>query len=583
MLYPVKKYKLLSLVAIFFIVLAIPFTVYVSNQKQVLQQHAQTVASGFAENFAYGTPTSPQPFQSPRWIIFPSMNDGGALDAAGNQYLVDIPAGHGAHCEAPIGNADPSMNNHFIPHATEGREFSVEQMDNSVKNIDPNNMYICNNHMMTVSFGSYSQTAFADRYLMDLSGGNTVHLQFKVNPYSAGRAGWWDLYIADPNEFLLNSDSFSKNEMIIEYGGIPSVSEIINHTPVLFPSDTGGDPIHTLHWQDYCDETNDIACTDPRIRRTFQIAVSKTHYSFAIVKGDGTLYGPFEGNWPKPLPFDQALFKIAHWTYNPTKSDFFNNNKWIKGDPFSISTFHWSNFAFDGNATPWKTGYPLEKKWIDTTYLGSSSTAVAHVHITSSDLRNPSLWGLVTDGGVNGQFDAQSNPVRYDPQDTTHWIQVSVNGGAWLDAPSVREYSPDTFVDSFGNQINDASQTFRVILPAGSVHEGDNTVQFRNNQTGTSANGHPIHASGFTVDYAEIQVDPNADLPPANPGVSQPTPTTPITPNATTTPVISQSPTSAPSAIPTDTPLPTDIPTPTPTDTLNHILPISPTPIPLPT
>ena len=451
-----------------------------------------------------------------------------------------IEAGHGPHCEAPFGNANPSLNNHLLPQSPQ-RTLPTTSLKDYIDfsiNVNPLSMYICNNHMMTVQKSGTAVNSFTPRYLLDWSNGRTQTIEFEVNPYAFARM-WWTLYIAPPDEFTINTHEFSKHAITfgMEETDLLMVRQI---------GDGGANDYHPLQWWDgrydrrggsYCSATPpDPACDDPRIRRHFKISFNTTHFTMSITKPDGTLF-TLSDNWPKPLPFTQGIAMMSHWSYNPTK------------DLISQFTYHWANFKFDGPATPWKTGYtPAPGAPIDTTsvvtgngdHLGKNPTDPVHINITSSDLRNPRLWGIYADGGHNAGTFGHITCAQQDQKDTSHWAQVSVNGGPWLDMPTVRDAN-SVFVSGSNELDNNASDvTFITNLPANSVHQGDNTVQFRSQDS-------PICAShGIGVGYFEIQVDPNADLPPANPTGVYPTPTPgpSLTPSPSTTsfPTASSSP-----------------------------------------
>jgi hypothetical protein len=367
--------------------------------------------------------------------------------------------------------------------------------------------YICNEHMMSVLKSGTAISSFMPRYGLDWSGGRTQTIEFEVNPYSFQRE-WWELYIAPRDELTIDTHILSKHAVTFGMQADSfQVKQVDNYRPLQWP----GGQYHFSKFDGYCSTIRDPACDDPKTRRTARITFNSTSYTMSMITPTGQDYS-FSGNWLRPLNFTTGVAMMSHWSYNPTKDGIF-------GTPWSQFTYHWDNFTFDGPATPLMTGYVPERKWINTNAgdtgrdgsgyisLGKNPSDLIHVNITSSDLRNPALWGMLTDGGLSNQLSWQSSPARSDQKVTSHWAQVSVNGGPWVDLPSVRDAGSPFVTEDNGDDNQTTTHTFRAVLPAGSIRQGDNTLQFRAQSP----------SNGFTVDYVEIQVEPNGDLPPANP------------------------------------------------------------------
>lgn len=454
-------------------------------------------SSGFIETWD-GVPGTPQPWSSARWVTMPYAGDGlVSHDDFGNQIVEwhDIEAGHGSHCEAPLGNADVSLNNHTIPKDPQRSQSSVLSKQQYKLHEAPMGLYICNNHLMSVEKSGTAANSFMPRYMADWSGGRTQTISFDVNPYSHARE-WWDLYIAPISEFTLDTSILSKRAVVFGMiSGAGRVQEVANYRPVQWESGR----YDSLGGQAYCDmQPIDPACDDPKIRRTVIIKYTTTTFDMSIARIDGSVWR-HQGLFPTPLNFTQGAVMISHWSYNPTKDG-------IVGKPWSQYTYHWDNFAIDGPVPSFGMGYPF-RGWIDTSSaygccgpLGKNPTDIFHVNINSANLQNPRLWGVLTDAAPCGQVGCDI-PSRSDSADNTRWVEARVNNGPWLPLPSVRDPG-SVFVDHVNSLNLTTSHTFRQTLDIGSVFRGDNTIQFRSN-----------NGDGFNIEYVEIQVDPNEDLP----------------------------------------------------------------------
>lgn len=478
--------------------------------------------TGFVETFD-GAPAAPQIFSSARWILLPRPGDGLVTNHDGTIYWGDVEAGHGPHCESPM---DPTNPNHIIPGSP---RFNVDPLGDFQAYHAPGGgqqqgIYTCNNHMMTTVKDGRGAATFMPRYGLDWSDGHQQVVQFDVSPYAFARA-WWELYIAPIDEFTLDTAILSEHAITFSPLGMKQIS---GYHPLPWPGN--GNQYHSAGF-DYCGQTHDPACNDLTVRRQFKITFDSTSWRIDIT---GATAFTFAGTWPKALDFTTGALGFSHWTYNPTKDDI----------PPGYYTYHWDNVVFDG-PRPLMTGYPLQPAWIDTdghtgfdgrNYMPISQnpSPLVHVNVTSSDLRNPRLWGVLGDAGYCGQ-DRCDAPSRTDPADTTRWVEFRVNSSAWLPLPSVRDPGSD-FVDEFNSLNLATSHTFRAPIPANELRQGDNTVQFRS------------AGPGINLDYAEIQVDPNSDLPP---------------------PFVVGGPTPGPSStvVPTTTPLPTAVNSATPTTT----------------
>src|SRR5439155_13647622 len=97
---------------------------------------AQT--TGFLETFD-GSPNSPRVFTSPRWVLMPYSGDGLVTSNPGTSSESiswgPVEAGHGPHCEPPLGNPDPTSNNHLLPPAPQRNANSLLDFQNYVANI----------------------------------------------------------------------------------------------------------------------------------------------------------------------------------------------------------------------------------------------------------------------------------------------------------------------------------------------------------------------------------------------------------------------------------------------------------------
>lgn len=430
----------------------------------------QAQGSGFLETWD-GTPSSPLPWSSPRWITMPTSGDGLITHDDDSLSWQDIEAGHGPNCEAPFGGAN---NNHMVPRSPRGSESGHDYAATGARQ----SFYVCNNHLMTVMKSGTAANMIIPRYELDWSGGRTQTISFEINPYSFQRE-WWELYIAPINELTIDTHILSKHAVTFAMlSDVPTVKQVDDYRPLAWPSGR----YKSQKFDGYCRSTNDPACGDPRIRRLVTITFNTTQFTFNITKADGSLY-TFGGNWPRPLNFNSAAIMAAHWAYNPTKDG-------ILGTPWSMYTYHWDTFRFDGPARQMMSGYtPEPRVWLDT--AGGATSAI--VNIPSNSRNNPRIWGVLVEGNAGNW---QTSPVRTDQKVTQHWAQVRINNGLWVDLPSVRD--ANSIFATEDNTLDNQTTSHTFLAPLDIVQFGNNTVEFRVQSPGRS----------FSVEYFEIQTDP---------------------------------------------------------------------------
>jgi hypothetical protein len=254
-------------------------------------------------------------------------------------------------------------------------------------------------------------------------------------------------------------------------GNVPSVALIDNYQIV-----------HEFrHWQQYRQAfPNDPALSDPTIRRTVRMRLSQTGWGYEIEKQDGS-YWSFSGTLPQALSFTRGLVRTEHHAYNPTKDG-------ITGTPWSQYTHHWDNVRFDGPIVPARPAFQPGPHFVDLYQPPGavSGPVTIQVPLGAGQIQNPVLMGHMAS---NLQRD------EVDPQNTTHWRQVRVNGGTWQDIALVKNVGCGGCDRSWS--------TFRVALSG--VVPGANTVEFRYPLRPPQATW---HRDGFRVKDIELQVDP---------------------------------------------------------------------------
>ena len=476
----------------------------------------------FSENWdSFAAPTAPINWQPSNFNLMIDQQDGQEItsDPAINP-STPIEAGHGPQCQPPIGNADPSLNNHILPHSeTSGVDW--------LKDVRPQIFYICNGHMMSVVKSGYAVAGFIPRQIFDWTDRAGV-IEFDANPYSWGR-NWWDLYIVPQDEMLLNIQQ-------VDEGG---TGELLPKRAVLFSFNANTPHVDVIdnyqkvytwkYWQQYGDAfPNDPAMSDPKIRRKFRFQLSQTSWKFEIQKDDGTFWS-HSGTFDTPLSFSKGLINMEHHSYNPTKEP-------INANPWSQWTYHWDNFQFDGPVVPDRTAFePVNRK--DYTDDGGPAIVVNIPH-PPSQLRNPVIIGQAT---------SQLNGV--DATNTSRWRQFRINGGPWQDLTLVKNVAI--------SNLDRGGSTFRNSITG--LVQGNNTIEFRQN-------GRPSGASwqqnGFSITDVEIQVDPMGLPSPSLSPSTQPSPSITPSPSLAPSPSPSRSPSPSPSASPSLQPSPTPTPSP---------------------
>jgi hypothetical protein len=461
----------------------------------------------FEETFD-GTPSSPQPFSSPRLqLVVGENNQDGIVDGqedGGGSGVIE--AGHGPNCGPPVGTG---ANNHNL-HV----DFNLLGFQ---QNTRPHLAYICNAHLMTAVKSGYGVVSFMPRQLFDWAG-RTGTYEFETSLFTFGRE-WWDTYIVPEAEMLweiVHLNEGGTGEQLPRrgvrfslVGNVPSVALIDNYQIV-----------HEFrHWQQYRQAfPNDPALSDPTIRRTVRMRLSQTGWGYEIEKQDGS-YWSFSGTLPQALSFTRGLVRTEHHAYNPTKDG-------ITGTPWSQYTHHWDNVRFDGPIVPARPAFQPGPHFVDLYQPPGavSGPVTIQVPLGAGQIQNPVLMGHMAS---NLQRD------EVDPQNTTHWRQVRVNGGTWQDIALVKNVGCGGCDRSWS--------TFRVALSG--VVPGANTVEFRYPLRPPQATW---HRDGFRVKDIELQVDPVGGVLPTS------TPPTAIS-AATRTPTMGATATRTPTPISTPT------------------------------
>lgn len=424
----------------------------------------------FLETFD-GAPANPQAYLSSRFDIVVGSNDAdGVMDG---QVLVSDPplvldygtieAGHGPNCGAPIGT---SQNNHNISVDFDPQGFQT--------NTRPQLTYQCNKHIMTVAKAGYGVVSLMPRQLFDFAG-RTGTISLDTNVYGYFRE-WWDVYVVPEDDML--------EEMVIKDEG--GTGEALPKQGVRFTfSETkpGVDVISNYQFVDQWRSgqsfkqafPSDPAITDPKTRRNFQLQLSTTGWGFKVQKQDGT-YWTNSGTFDSALPFSRAEIRIEHHSYNPTKEG-------VPGEPWSQYTFHWDNIAFDGPVLPARRAFEAPLVYLSSNNIDTVSSPVTiNVNGTSS----PRLIAHI-----------YSQAGMTDPADTSHWAQVSVNNGPWLDIKLRKPVDPG---------LSDRSWS-TVDTPLSGVVSGQNTLRFRYHARPGAATW---QADGLHVKDIEIQTEDRA-------------------------------------------------------------------------
>lgn len=535
-----KPIKLLfSILGFLIILVSIPTTVVLVQQaKFPLTKSSAATTWAFEETFD-GAPTVPTPFKSPRWDIVIDSNDiDGIMDgqtvaeAVGYATPDAIELGHGPHCEPPYDPTNPNNPNniHTVPVDFDPLGFQ--------QNTRPLLNFICNNHMMSVAKAGYGISSFLPRQVFDWNG-RTGLIEFETSLYPAqGGREWWDLYIAPPQEILLDHvrkdeggdyEQMPKRALKFKFHGQKFNVNLIDNYQEIWG---------TSHWQKYgcqtgettCAFPNDTSINDPRIRRNVRVQVSNTSWKFQLEVDanaptnapsltyetiDGKRYWTFSGNWPQPLSFNQGLIRWGHHSYNATKDGNF-------GRPWSQFTFHWDNMRFDGPVIPSHTAFEPIAHFVDLRGDPDPNKirgVKINVNVAASDIKNPRLVGHIN-SPLTSQSTAeiQTNSIGFQ--------QFRVNGGPWQNVSYIKNIPIDRTWTSFRNTLTN-------------VVAGENTIEFRYpfRPAGATWQG-----NGYTVKDIEIQIDPvgggGTPPPPTDttlPTVSITAPTNGSTVSATTT------------------------------------------------
>jgi hypothetical protein len=436
----------------------------------------------FEETFD-GAPASPQAYASSRFDMVVGGNDADAI-VDGQTILSDPPlvetygtiqGGHGSDCGAPIGT---SANNHAISVDFDPQGFQT--------NTRPQLAYICNNHLMTTLKSGYAVASLMPRQLFDWSG-RTGTIQFDTNVYAFQRS-WWDVWVVPEDDMLLEMVDHNEGgagEQFPERGVRFSFQAAVPRVGVF---DNYGLVQEWKNWQGFNQAfPSDPAINDPKTRRTFKLHLSQTGFGFEVQKDDGTFW-TFSGSFDQPLPFTRGEIRIEHHVYNPTKDGIFD-------DPWSQYTYHWDNIRFDGPVVPARRAFEAPPSYI-TAPGAPLDTPSSTVTINVSSTNQPRLIGhLVASAGM------------LDPANTTHWAQVQVNGGPWIDV-KLRKPIPTDTGERFWSTID---------TPLPGIVTGQNRLVFRYNSRPSDATW---QWDGFHLKDLEIQTEDRAIIAaaPALPG-----------------------------------------------------------------
>jgi hypothetical protein len=514
---PIKA--LFTVIGFFIVFVSIPLTVVLVQQAKFPLTKSQAATTwAFQETFD-GAPTAPTPFKSTRWDIVIDSNDiDGIMDgqtvpeATGFATDDAIELGHGAHCEPPYNPANPNDPNNIHTVPVDFNPLGFQQNTRPLLN------FICNNHMMSVAKAGYGISSFMPRQIFDW-GGRTGLIEFETSLYPAqGGREWWDLYIAPPQEILLDHvrkdeggdyEQMPKRALKFKFGGNKMNVNLIDNYQEVWG---------TAHWQKYgcqegettCAFPNDTSIDDPRIRRNVRIQVSSTSWKFQLEVDanaptnppslsyetiEGKRYWTFSGSWPQPLSFSQGLIRWGHHSYNATKDGNF-------GRPWSQFTFHWDNMRFDGPVILPHTAFePTDPHFVDARWDPNpnrfTTPVKINVNVPAVDIKNPRLVGHINSFLASDDNGDLTNAQGFE--------QFRVNGGTWQNVKYIKDIPISRTWTSFRN-------------PLSNVVAGENTIEFRYPLRPT---GVTWQFNGFTAKDLEIQIDPvggGGTPPPPPPG-----------------------------------------------------------------
>ncbi|MEX1254769.1 MAG: flexitail domain-containing putative surface protein [Dehalococcoidia bacterium] len=399
----------------------------------------------FLDTFT-GTPPAPQPFDSDRFdVTISSLNanpamDGQTIGPGGTITYPPIEAGHGSDCGAP-----PAL--HMVDVNWDFQGFQQETR--------PQLAFNCKDHMMTTNKSGYATVTMMPRQLFDFEG-RMGTVAFDTNVYTFGRS-WLEFFIVPEEDMLIdigpNEELPKRGVMFSNHDGVIRVSLIENYAKIY--TFTGGNYRGTF--------PDDPALTDPKVRRTFKFNLSQTAWRFDIQKADGTFWSHSDV-FPQPLSFTRGMVKLEHDTYNPSKDGI---------DP-QFFTYHWDNVRFDGPVVAARSAYEFPLLMVDRMYQPVNSVSQPYQVFVGSN-NQPRLIGHV-----------YSWVTKDDPTNSTGWMQVRVNGGAWQNLHLAKD-----------NNIGIANRNWSTVnTPITGVVVGTNTFEFR-------------HASsnGFRLTDIEIQTE----------------------------------------------------------------------------
>jgi hypothetical protein len=280
---------------------------------------ATAASSGFTFNWN-SDPSSPQrwvPGIANDWDVIANIDY--PTDATGS-----MAAGHGSDCGPPPGT------------------HPIQSLADSV--------FLCKNHMMTAinaggdAANAYGAVYFTPAQLLDWSQG-TAKLSWQVSTQRLSRRDWWqvnltpfaqNLVLPVPN-FLpsYQGEPASGLEFRID-GGTCQRGNIGTIFRVSTISSTALNDVN----QSYpC--VDDAVAPSFRVRTPFEIDVSANHLKVFL---PGTAMVFYDG--PISLPFRQAVVQFSHHSYDPEKSENFDNTS-----PGLPNTYHWSGVSIEP-ATP---------------------------------------------------------------------------------------------------------------------------------------------------------------------------------------------------------------------------------------
>ena len=328
--------------------------------------------------------------------------------------------------------------------------------------------------MMTAVKAGYGVVSMEPRQLFDFAG-RTGTISLDVGVYGYFRE-WWDVYVVPEDDML--------EEMVIKDEG--GTGEALPKQGVRFSFSETKPGVAVINnyqftqqwrnWQGFKQAfPSDPAITDPKPRRNVQMHMSQTAWGFDVQKADGT-YWSFDGNFDTPLPFTRAAIRIEHHSYNPTKEG-------VPGTPWSQYTFHWDNIAFDGPQVPARSAYEASPVYLTSNGIDQVTNPIS---ISVSTTTQPRLIAHV-----------YSEAGMTDPGGNSHWGQVSVNNGPWVDIKLRKSIDPG---------LSDRSWS-TVDTPLGGVVMGQNTLRFRYHARPGAATWQP---DGLHLKDLEIQTENRA-------------------------------------------------------------------------